>query len=331
QYARLRQSLEMATSFGITTVVEPQNSLDDLALFVRAQRDGDLRSRLIVALFHPRGTTDAELDAFAQAAQRFTDDRLRVGPLKLYIDDVIERHTAAMLEPYSDEPTTSGALFYEPDEFAELITKLDARGFQTFTHAIGDRGIRTALDAIERAQAQNRSRDRRHQIVHVECVHPDDIPRFARLGVVPCVQPRPFAPALNADWVAAVGPERSRYGAAWRSLHDTGAPLAFSSDWNVTEMDPLIGIYTAVTRADLDGGDPWMPHQAVDLPTAIHAYTLAGAYANFCEGDRGSITPGKYADLIVLSDDLFAIPASRIPNTKVELTTVGGVIQHDTR
>lgn len=329
QYARLRHSLDLATGFGITTIVEPQNSLDDLALFERARREGTMRSRVIAALFHPPGTSDDELDAFADAARAFDDDTFRVGPIKLYIDDVIEPHTAAMLEPYAADPTTSGATFYEHDAFGELITKLDARGFQTFTHATGDRGIRTVLDAVEAARTANGPRDARHQIVHVECLHPDDLPRFSELGVVPCMQPRHFAPDIVQNWRDAIGPERWPHAAPWRSLQEHGAVLAFSSDWNVAEMDPLVGIYTAVTRADLQGHDAWTTEQTVDLASAIRAYTMGGAWANHCETDRGSITPGKAADLVVLSEDLFALEPAGILETKVALTIVGGAVVHD--
>ncbi|MER6984580.1 amidohydrolase family protein, partial [Streptomyces carpinensis] len=165
QYRRLLRSLDDAARFGITTVVEPQNSLDDLELFVQARKEGRLRSRLVAALFHPRGTTEADLDQFAEATRRFDDEWMRVGPLKLYIDDVVEPRTAALLEPYTG-CRHRGDTFYPPEEFADLLTRLDARGFQCFVHATGDRGIRTVLDAVARARAANGFRDARHQVVH---------------------------------------------------------------------------------------------------------------------------------------------------------------------
>lgn len=327
RYERLLESLDMAVRFGITTVVEPQNSVDDLPLFVRARDEGTLRSRLIAALFLPPGTTEDELDAFEDARRTYDDDRLRVGPIKLYIDDVIEPRTAAMLEPYANRPDEDGHLFWEPEAFADLIVRLEQRGFQTFTHATGDRGVRTVLDAVEHARRVNGPRDARHQIVHVECVHPDDLPRFAELGVVACMQPRHAAPEIVGEWRDNVGPARWPSAFPWRSLHDTYATLAFSSDWNVAEMDPLIGIYTALTRASLDGAERWTPEQRLDLATTIRAYTLGSAYANFAEGNRGSITPGKHADLVVLSDDLFALEDPRgILDARVELTVVGGTV-----
>jgi predicted amidohydrolase YtcJ len=328
QYARLLHGLDLAVACGITTVVEPQNSLDDLPLFERAKRDGKLRSRLIGALFHPPGTTDDELDAFADAARQFEDDRLRVGPIKLYIDDVAEMHTAAFFEPYATDPSTAGALFYEPDEFRDLIAKLDARGFQTFTHAIGDRGIRTVLDALEHARRVNPPRDARHQLVHVECPDPSDVPRFAELGAVACMQPRHFAPDIAERWREDVGPERAAWAAPWRSLDRSGAVLAFSSDWNVAEMEPMIGIHSAVTRADLEGHGGWNVEETVDVPTAVRAYTRGGAYANHCETNRGSLTPGAYADVVLLSGDLFDPGPAGIPGIQVDVTIVGGRIAH---
>lgn len=327
-YERLAASLDMAVSLGITTVVEPQNSLDDLPLFVRARDDGVVRPRMIAALFHPPGTSDEEIAAFVEAKRTYADDRFRAGPVKLYVDDVIEPHTAAMLEDYTNLPGARGDTFYPPDAFAQVVAKLDALGLQTLTHSTGDRGIRTALDAIEHARRVNGARDSRHQLVHVECLHPDDIPRFAELGVVPCMQPRHCAPDIVGEWRDNVGTERSRYAWAFRSLEASGATLAFSSDWNVAEMDPLIGIYTALSRCDLGGGGAWVSEETVTLTTAIRAYTMGGAYANFAEASRGSITPGKYADLIVLSDDLFELPPMEVKDAHVELTMIGGRIAY---
>jgi predicted amidohydrolase YtcJ len=327
-YRGLVHSLDLAAGCGLTTIVEPQNSVDDLHLFRRARDEGDLRSRLIAALFHPPGTTAAELDEFEEARRTYDDDRLRVGPVKLYIDDVIESHTAALLEPYADDPSTSGATFYEPAEFAEVIVELERRGFQTFTHATGDRGIRTALDAVEHARRAHGPRDARHQIVHVELVHPDDLGRFSDLGVIACMQPRHAAPDVVDVWREAVGTARASLPFPWRSLAERGAVLALSSDWNVAQMEPLIGIYSALTRADLNGGGAWTTDQTLDLRAAIHGYTMGSAFANFVEGDRGSVTLGKAADLVVLSQDLFGLEPAQILDTRVDLTIVDGRIVH---
>jgi predicted amidohydrolase YtcJ len=332
RYGRLLSSLDMAVASGLTTVVEPQNSLDDIPLFSRARDEGRLKSRVVAGLFHPRGTPASDLQDFADAARRYNDDQFRVGPLKLYIDDVVEPHTAALLEPYTNEPGNSGATFYEPDEFAKVVTGLDRLGFQVFVHATGDRGIRTVLDAVAAARDANGRRDARHQIVHVECLHPDDVPRFAELGVVACMQPRHGAPDVagpGKDWAEAIGPQRSRYAWAFRSLQDAGAVLAFSSDWTVAEMDPLAHLYTAVTRRGRGDAPAWVPEQGITLDEAVYAYTMGSAYANFCEDNRGSITPGKYADLTVVSDDIFSGPAEEIRSATVDMTIVGGRVVYD--
>jgi predicted amidohydrolase YtcJ len=328
QYERTVESLDMAIGFGITTVVEPQNSPDDLWIYERARAEGRLRSRLVAAMFHPVGTTEAERAAFEALRARVDDDRLRVSPIKLYIDDVIEPWTAAMLEPYANRPGERGETFWEPAEFADLVTDLERRGFQCHIHATGDRGIRTALDAIEAARRANGSGDRRHMMIHTECLAPDDVPRFAELGVIPGMQPRHCAPEIVADWRANVGEERWRHAWAFRSLRDAGATLAFSSDWNVAEMDPFVGIYSAMTRANLDGSDAWIPQETVDLTTAVRAYTAGGAYASFAEADRGTIASGRYADLVLVSRDLFepAMDPRAIVDTRVLWTMVEGEI-----
>ena len=328
QYARTVQSLDMATAFGITTIVEPQNGLDDIALFVRARDEGTLRSRLIAAMLCLPGTSAERLDALAEAKRTYADDHFRVGPIKLYIDDVIEPHTAAMLAPYANA-ATSGDTFWPAEEFAAFLRELERRGFQAFTHATGDRGIRTVLDAVQGCRRATGPADVRHQIVHVECVHPDDVARFGALGVVACMQPRHCGPDIVAEWRENVGPARERYAWPFRSIAAAGGTLAFSSDWNVAEMDPMTWLYTAVTRADLDGHGAWNLEETVDLATAIRASTLGSAYANFVEDRRGSLTPGKDADVVVLSRDLFADddPAA-ILETQVTHTVVAGDVVH---
>lgn len=332
QYERTLESLDMAIELGITTIVEPQSSPEDMWIFERARAEGRLRSRLVCAMFHPVGTSETERGAFEAARRRLNDDRLRVAPIKLYIDDVIEPWTAAMLEPYANRPGERGDTFWAPAEFGELVTELERRGFQCHIHATGDRGIRTALDGIETARRANGRGDRRHVMVHAECLSADDVPRFAELGVIPCMQPRHCAPEIVADWRANVGPDRWRHAWAFRSLRDAGAALAFSSDWNVAEMDPMIGIYSALTRANLDGTGAWIAEETVDLATAVRAYTMGGALACFAERDRGSIVAGKQADLIVLSENLFALDERdprRILDARVDHTIVGGEVAHE--
>ncbi len=322
----IAQLLQQAARAGITTVVDPQSYLENLPVYAQLKREGRLPQRLQVALFHRRGTSDAEIDKFAEAVKEYNDDTFRVAAIKLYIDDVIEPHTAAMLAPYADRPDTSGVLDYPAEEFKQVVAKLDKRDFQIFTHATGDRGIRTALDAYEYARKMNGPRDSRHEIVHVECLNEQDIHRFKELKVTACMQPRHCAPDITGQWAKATGPQRWKYAWAFRSLRDTGATLAFSSDWNVAEMEPEIGMYTALTRKGLDGKPEggWIPDQTIDIDTAVKGYTINGAWANFVEGNRGSLTVGKYADMVLLSDDVFTIAPDKLKDTKAVWTVVGG-------
>jgi predicted amidohydrolase YtcJ len=163
----------------------------------------------------------------------------------------------------------------------------------------------------------------------VELVHPEDLGRFAELGVVACMQPRHAAPDIVDVWREAIGASRSSLPFPWRSLAEHGAVLAFSSDWNVAQMEPLVGIYSALTRADLHGGGAWSIDQTVDLESAIRGYTMGSAFANFAEDDRGSIAPGKAADLVLLSDDLFRLEPAQILEARVDLTIVDGEVVHE--
>jgi predicted amidohydrolase YtcJ len=324
--ARAEQLLRQAARAGITTVIDPQTYPEVVPVYAQLKKEGRLPQRLQVALFHRRGSSDAVIDEFAEMRKQYNDDMFRVAAVKLYIDDVIEPHTAAMLEPYADRPDTRGSLDYPVQEFNEVVAKLDKRGFQIFTHAIGDRGIRTALDAYEYARKVNGPRDSRHEIVHDECLSEQDIPRFKALGVTACMQPRHCAPDITGQWAKAVGPRRWKYAWAFRSLRDAGATLAFSSDWNVAEMEPEIGIYTALTRKGLDGKPEggWIPDQTIDIETAVKGYTINGAWANFVEGNRGSLVPGKYADLVLLSGDMFTMEPDQVKDVYVVWTVVGG-------
>ncbi|MGW4928866.1 amidohydrolase [Agromyces sp. NPDC004153] len=336
RYRKLRSSMRMATALGITTVVEPQVPLAELPLFERALAEGALTSRVITALFHPVGADAAFRRRLRDAVDRAAAapdaaGLLRLGPLKLYADDVIEPHTALLLEDYANRPGVRGRPSYPDRELIGVIGELDRMGFQTHTHATGDGGIRLALDAIEHAARVNGTRDRRHGIVHVECLHPDDLPRFRALGVTAAMQPRHCSPDLVAGtWMDNVGEER--WSRAWRfdSLLRSGATVAFSSDWQVGEMDPLVGLYSAATRAGLDGSDAWTTDERVGLDRALEAYTVHGARAWHLEASRGRLVPGMDADIVVWSDDLYRHehdPAGLL-GEHAEVTVVGGRVVH---
>jgi predicted amidohydrolase YtcJ len=333
RYRKLIGSLELATASGITTVVEPQVPLAEIDLLYRARAEGRLSSRVITALFHPIDADAAFRRDLRDAVDSAPlDDRLRFGPVKLYADDVIEPHTAWMLDDYADQPGHRGHPSAPVGELTRIVTELDRLRFQTHTHATGDGGIRLALDAIEQAARTNGTVDRRHGIVHVECLHPDDLPRFAALGITAAMQPRHCSPDLVAGtWMENVGEQR--WDRAWRirSLMASGAHVALSSDWQVGEMDPLVGFYSALTRAGLDGRDAWTPGERTTLDDALRGYTREGAWAWHAEDQLGTLRVGAKADLVAWSDDLYtheADPAGLL-DQRAELTIVGGEIVHD--
>ena len=332
RYRKLQSSMRMATALGITTVVEPQVPLAELPLFDRALAEGVLTSRVIAALFHPVGADGAFRERLRDAVDGATaNPMLRLGPVKLYADDVIEPHTAWMLDDYANRPGVRGRPSYPGRELVGVLRELDRLGFQTHTHATGDAGIRLTLDAIEEASRANGTHDRRHGIVHVECLHPDDLPRFRALGVTAAMQPRHCSPDLVAGtWMDNVGEERWDRAWRFRSLLESGATVAFSSDWQVGEMDPLVGLYSAATRAGLDGADPWTPDERVGLDRALEAYTVHGARAWHAEGDRGRVATGLLADLVVWSGDLYDhrhAPEGLLAQ-HAEVTIVGGEVAH---
>ena len=333
RYRKLAHSLDLAARFGITTVVEPQVPLAELELFARAEREGRLTSRTIAAIYHPVGA-DGDFRARITEAIRETPqhERFALGPVKLYADDVIEPHTAAMLEDYANRPGQRGRPSLEPTEFTRLFVELDRLGYQVHTHATGDWGIRLTLDSIEAAQRANGRRDARHGIVHVECLAPDDLPRFRELGVVAAMQPRHASPDLVAGtWMENVG--EARWDRAWRfrSMIESGARVTFSSDWQVGEMDPLVGFYSAMTRAGLDGSQAWTPGERLGLDATIEAYTRGGAEAFHREGALGTLRVGALADAVVWSGDLYGMEPAEILEQRADLTVVGGIAVHDAR
>ena len=333
RYRKLLGSLKMATASGITTVVEPQVPLAEIGLLQRALEEGQLSSRVIAALFHPIDATPAFRRELREAVDTApSSSHLRFGPVKLYADDVIEPHNAWMLEDYANRSGHRGHPSAPIGELTKIVTELDRLGFQTHTHATGDGGIRLALDAIENAARVNGTVDRRHGIVHVECLHPDDLPRFNELGVTAAMQPRHCSPDLVAGtWMENVGEER--WDRAWRfgSLMRSGAHVALSSDWQVGEMDPLVGFYSALTRAGLDGSQSWTAAERLTLDETLRGYTAEGAWAWHAEHELGVLRVGAAADLVVWSANLYDMeqdPAALL-GQHAALTIVAGKIVHD--
>jgi predicted amidohydrolase YtcJ len=249
---------------------------------------------------------------------------LRTAGLKGVVDGALGGRTAALLAPYSDEPSTSGILILEAERLKQMVIERDRAGFQINLHAIGDRANRVALDAFEAARKANGVRDSRHRIEHTQVLAREDIPRLAALGVVASMQP--CHQTTDSRWAGErLGPERSKGAYAWKSLLSAGTRLAFGTDYPVEPINPMRGLYACVTR-EVDGrpGSTWEPQEKISLDACIEAYTAGSAYAEFQESQKGRLVPGQLADIIVLSADITQIPAAQILKTEVLLTLVGG-------
>jgi predicted amidohydrolase YtcJ len=325
----LARGLAMANRFGITSFIEANADEDKLRAYADLEAEGKLTARVVVSqsVDVERGPEQvAELQA---RRARYSHGRVRATAAKIFADGVIESETAALLAPYLDRPGWSGEPNLSPEAFNRLAVALDKAGFQIHIHAIGDRAVRMALDALEAARKANGPRDARPLVAHLEVVDPQDMPRFRQLGILPDFQPLwAFADSYIRDLtLPQLGPERSRWIYPIESVAKTGAVIVAGSDWNVSSMNPLDAIQVAVTRRDPD--DPsskvFIPEERVDLPEILAAYTINGAYASHEEGETGSIEAGKAADLIVLDRNLFEIPPEEIHATKVLWTLLDGL------
>ncbi len=318
------RALQAAMSYvarqGVTSV-HSMGTWDDLAVYERARNRGKLRTRIYAVV--PLSSWQKLRDKVERDGRG--DAWLRIGGLKGFVDGSLGSHTAAFFEPYSDAPDNSGLLLIEPDLLFERVAAADRAGLQVMVHAIGDRANDMLLTLFQRVRTQNGERDRRFRIEHAQHLRAQDIARFARLDVIASMQP--YHAIDDGRWAEKViGTERCRTTYAFRSLLENGARIAFGSDWFVAPPTPLEGIYAALTRRTLDGKHPggWVPEQKISLEQALRGYTAAGAFAGFEEDTRGTLTPGKLADFVVIDRDLFAIPAEQIREARVDLTVVGG-------
>jgi hypothetical protein len=321
----LRRTLAAASRFGITSAFDVQVNPDELEAYEALREAGELPLRIRVALYHPNGTPPERYGEFEAARSRLQDSWLSVGAVKLYADGVQETGTAALLEPYANDPDSLGQTVYTLEELRAIVGEFDRRGFQVCIHACGDRGVRLALDALEGVRALNGEGTLRHRIEHCENLSAEDIPRFRRLSVVPCMMPRHASPELTRKWREAVGPARTDAAFPWRELLDAGAALAFASDWPVADLNPLVGIQEALTHCTL--AREASPHR-LTIRQAIDCYTRGAAHACHLDASCGTLAVGKYADLVMLDKDLLEVPHQEVSGVRILKTIVGGRIVH---
>jgi predicted amidohydrolase YtcJ len=324
----LKAGLELANRFGIVSIIEANAGPKILDAYAALDRSGELSVRVLASLHVDTDKGTSEVERLVKLRQDYHGMYLKSTSAKIFVDGVMEPHTAALLEPYTDRPGDRGRPLIEQAALDALATALDAADFQIHVHAIGDRAIRMALDACEAAGRANGFRDLRHHIAHLELIDPSDIPRFKRLGVAANFQALwAYAdPYITDLTIPILGPARSRWLYPIGSVARTGAVIAGGSDWSVSSMNPLEAIQVAMTRRGPDDppGEAWIPEERVDLETMLRAYTTNGAWLSHDEKARGSLEPGKAADLIILDRDLFQIPATEIARAKVLLTLLDG-------
>jgi predicted amidohydrolase YtcJ len=319
-----------AAKLGVTSI-QDVSAGTDVGVYQALLDRGELKTRIYAIAPLPQWERLAQTGVRAHVGS----EMLRVGGLKGFSDGSLGSTTALFYEPYRDEPSTSGIAgdeMYPEGAMLKRVSEADRAGLQIMIHAIGDRANDLILSMYEQVERENGKRDRRFRIEHAQHLRPQDIPRFARDQVIASMQP--YHAIDDGRWAEKrIGKERAKTTYAFRSLLDSGATLAFGTDWTVAPLNPLFTIYAAVTRRTIDGKNSkgWVPEQKISVEETVRAYTFGSAYAEFQENVKGTITPGKLADLVLLSQDIFKIDPKEIENVKVVLTMVDGRVVYEDR
>jgi predicted amidohydrolase YtcJ len=325
----IERALHEAAMRGVTSVQDMTLDYGDLAVYSQLLDEGKLSVRVYGA------PPIAKLEDQAQLGigRAFGGPALRIGALKMFADGSLGSRTAYFIQPYTDEPANRGLLYSDMlplIKAGQRLMRADAANLQVCTHAIGDAGIATTLDLYQAVENADGPRDRRWRIEHAQHMAAKDFERFAQLHVIASVQP--YQAIDDGRWAEArIGHDRASRTYAFRTFMDHGVRLAFGTDWPVAPLDPMLTLYAATTRATLDGKYPqgWFPEQKLTIQEAIAAYTMGSAHAEFQEHDKGSIEPGKLADMVLLSQDVLTIAPAAIRDTHVLKTWVGGVEVYD--
>jgi predicted amidohydrolase YtcJ len=327
----LKRGLRHAASLGITSVQDMGTPYADIGGFAELVDKGEMTLRMAAAPLETHWNDEAKIGL----RHGFGSEFLQLGALKGFADGSLGSSTAYFFQPFTDDPKNRGLLSDEMQPLAAMrqrLTKADAANLQICIHAIGDEAISTVLDLFTDVVRANGAKDRRFRIEHAQHMAAKDFERFAKLGVIASVQP--YHAIDDGRWAEKrIGLERSKTTYAFRTFLDNGVRLALGTDWPVAPLNPLETIYAAVTRATLDGKHPegWFPEQKLKVAEAVEAYTMGSAYAEFQEREKGSITSGKLADVVILSDDIFSIEKTAIKDARVLKTIVGGRVVYSSK
>ena len=318
-------AMKEARELGVTSIQNAGSA--DFGAYEKLQKEGLLTSRIDIGA--PLTGDTAVLLKYRETEKRYPDEGnwIRFGYLKAFADGSIGSSTALMFEPYNDNPSSSGLAMWPYEELEKMVLTADKMGFQIGIHAIGDKGNNWILNAFEKAIEVNGKRDSRHRDEHTQTLQLSDIPRFAQLGVIPSMQPT-HCISDKLFYEKRVGYDRCKGTYAWRSLVNAGSTLAFGTDYQVEPLNPMEGLYAAVSRKDRLGeeGEGWFPEQKLTMQEAIKFYTLGSAYAQFMDNRKGMIKAGYLADIVIVDKDLLTIPESEIMKTKVDYTITGGKV-----
>lgn len=322
----LREGMKLTARLGITSVHNMDGDLEQAEFYAGMEAAGELSVRVGIPYSIFPSTRLEDLAEAVEMAERYQGEKLHSGSVKIFMDGVLESWTALLLDDYADRPGWKGDALYSAEHFNWLAEACDQRNLQIIVHAIGDAAVRRTLDGYERAQRINGRRDSRHRIEHIEVIHPDDLTRFARLGVLASVQPLhspityPHTPEVSP---ARIGSNRWYRSYAWQNLRGAGARVAFGSDWPVVTQDPMAGIHAALNRG---AWGPGYPDHRQTLTDTLLSYTRDGAYFEFQEHVKGQLKPGMLADMVLMSGDLFGTPEGDIQKIKPVLTICDGQI-----
>lgn len=322
----LQLFLDHAVSQGVTSVSDlylsrAHEQLEGYSVFKEFDRKNQLTVRL-----HVYPPLNGDLEKARKFKESFNSSKLKMAGLKQFIDGVVTGYTAYMLDPYKDRPETRGETGFSKEQLQEWVTAADKEGYQIKFHTIGDGAVRMGLDLYEHAQKENGKRDARHTLEHIEVVAPEDIPRFKKLGVIPSVQPYHMALMPRESHTERVTEDKFPYLYSNAVFFNEGNVMPYSSDYPIVPLNPMLGLYHAVTRKDYSLKDTWNEQEKVTLAEALKAYTYGSAYSVFRENELGTLEKGKLADLVILDRNLFDIPEHEILETNVETTIVDGQI-----
>ncbi len=325
----LKKGTKLASQMGLTSIHNMDGDDEQVGLYAELEQSGDLTVRIYIP-YSIRVDTPFEAiqaQAFPLKA-KYQSELVRGGCVKMFMDGVIETYTGLLVDPYADNPTTCGDSNYNVEHFNRIVMEADRLGLQIFVHSVGDGGVRRVLNAYALARQINGVHDSRHRIEHIEVIHPDDLPRFKQLDVIASMQPLHSPPSVDDGdiWQFRVGEQRWALSFAWTDIRNAGARLVFGSDWPVVSQNPMLGVHNTLNRK------PWaegLPHHHQDLADTLLSYTRDAAFAEFQEHVKGQLKPGYLADMVLLSDDIFATPAEKMKEVHPLMTMLGGKITYE--